>query len=98
MKTKTLEVACERCGTPLVVGRREEWKDKIKVGLHPCAWCLANPPVGDPRWDAALNALRAERNGPPLPVPPPLNVFKEGSASPVHKEVMDVAPPPTRRG
>ena len=71
MKTKTLEVACERCGTPLVVGRREEWKDKIKVGLHPCAWCLANPPVGDPRWDAALNALRAERNGPPLPVPPP---------------------------
>ena len=40
MKNKEIKVLCAQCGAPLVVARREEWKDRVLLELMPCVPCL----------------------------------------------------------
>jgi ssDNA-binding Zn-finger/Zn-ribbon topoisomerase 1 len=46
MKSKEIEAKCASCGAPLMVARREEWKSKVILELHPCVHCM------EKRWQA----------------------------------------------
>jgi tRNA(Ile)-lysidine synthase TilS/MesJ len=40
MKTKKIDAQCAQCGAPLIVARREEWKDHVVLELMPCVHCM----------------------------------------------------------